>query len=191
MSVFQGVAGFNCAGTGWSEVYYLSFTDYTTAMTALQSIITARMALSFSDVTCYFVRVSDVTIRGDALIALPTTPAGTRPTGTGGATMDTSLCLACRQDTADNLTRVRHYVRGLYSLDVTMAPTPLWTPVAGTITALTNYQNAVVTNCVAWVNRTAKPPVTKSFSTSTHKSYLSIRKAGRPFGLQVGRRRIA
>jgi hypothetical protein len=181
----QGLIFIESSGSGWVESYWMQATDYTTALNDLDAVCSNRVGLSPVGVKFVNLRVSDVTVRGDSLSKVPTGTAGTFATGTP---VDPDIALRIKQQ-AGPPARSTRYLRGMPDVVFTFNPI---TYVPGHVTFTANLANyfAYLSSKTQHVHRTAgTPPVyTTSAWTVFVANGATIRKAGRPFGLPVGRR---
>ena len=185
---FVGNLFLSCENRGWTETYYPVAADHESAMTDMQGICTARQAMSLSDVIVSHIRVSDLTVRGDAFNKAPVTPNGTY-TEDGASTIDPNIAILFESVSDDFLHHSHMYIRGIPFSVFTTHPL---TYLAGTApvawrAARTAYIAAVLA-AVHMVQRHAGPTYTTSPMASFTDVRATIRKAGRPFGLQPGRR---
>lgn len=192
MPLFQGVIFQTCGDAGWSNVFYLSYADAATAMTNLQNLNTQLLGVQAATVFTQALRVSDVTIKGDGLVAQPTTDNGSLSIVAPDTLAPLNLAQRLLSITTDNLHRVSHYIHGMRASDITTGPDgrTITTPTYRGLVAMTNLQLAIKNNTVNWQKRSL-PPVTATFGNTNIESLMSVRKVGRPFGQFRGRRRIA
>ncbi len=191
--IFRGNILMGTGDAGWSENYYLSFANYTDAMAALQSICTARMALSTNEVKVRVLRISDVAVKGDSYLQPATTPAGTY-VAAGVNIQDPAVALQVNAYNATHTAWTHWFVRGL-PLDQLKSGEPFSLKDAANLVApwpanLTAYKTAVMNNAVLYSKKPGPGFTAFAISTTGHNQFLVIRKPGRPFGLRRGRRVI-
>jgi hypothetical protein len=192
MATYQGVI-FQTAGVaGWSSVYYINAASLAAAMTLLQNINSKQLEIQSNAVFSQSLRVSDVSIKGDGLIAVPTSNQGQLLITPPDTLAPVNLAQRVLFATADGLGRVNHYIHGLRQSDTATDVTgrTITTAVYRALAGMTDYTAAVISDSVNWRKRSI-PPVTQPLSTSTVVIDTSIRRVGRPFDLFRGRRRVA
>jgi hypothetical protein len=164
-------------------------------MLMADTLNTAEMGCLSSGVKASFLRVSDVRITGDVERQFPTVSAGGFLGVPPATSIDANWALAI-SFSGGVLHRMKHFLRGL-PVDFFL-PWPRahynWTPAWGT--SLANFQTQVKTEAViatrpkgldddwSFVPVDASPALPSGSDTQ----YLSIRRAGRPFGLPRGRK---
>lgn len=190
---YKGQILLGTGDAGWSETYHIDAGSHAAAMTALDSICTARMGMSRSDVTVRVLRVSDEAIKGDSFLQAATTSAGGY-TGAGTFTFDPAVALLVTGYSGDHTAWTHWFVRGLPS-DVVSNQEPFklaGTPPASWTTAFNSYKAALVANAKLKTKKPNPPGTvhTIAIATTGFGLFLVIRKAGRPFGLRHGRRVI-
>jgi hypothetical protein len=182
---YRGQILFGTADAGWSETYYLPGASVTSAMSALQAINTARMAMSPAAVKCIGLRVVDVTTPRLAQLAAGTTAAGTWVADTVVATPDISIMV--RMTSADFLTRSRHFLRGI-GQSIILANDPVALNTAGAFTtAFNSWVTSVKANANLGVKTGPHAYTLKAIDTMTMYPFGVVRRAGRPFNLRHGR----
>lgn len=189
---YKGTLFLATKDAGWTETYYHAVASLASAQTALQNIITPRLALArIGDVTILVARVVDMSAPRTAILFTPTSTAGTW-SGADLSTVDPALALLTRMNSADGLTRSRHFLRGIPSAQLSgSASDPItWAMTAGFITAFNAWITAVIANAVLAVRKPPAPIVTKAISAINASALGTIRRAGRPFVLRRGRRMI-
>ena len=176
---------------GWSENVILQDTDIDSAAAEAASYIGTRMACSPSNCHMVYAKVSDVTIKGDSEIAVPTGQhfpfQGTYVETPTGAFLEANTALLIKVvATAAKVNRF--FLRGL-SLDVVTGRTFL--APAGFVTAL----NALLTwhRTHTQVRTADKPlthPPTYTYAAATDAFFVRVtaRKPGRPFSAVRGRK---
>ncbi len=189
--ILQGIVFFGRGFYGWSNVFYLSAVDYNDGRTKLNAIIDSLVTLMTTNVTVQFARLSNVEVKGDSLLFAPTATAGTLTPDAAGDE-DVNICARCLFTTADHIHRANCYIHDIRpsDLEIINGQTRL--------KATSPYRNAagnafiadVVANAVNWQKRTL-PPVTAAWDSGAFGTATSVRRAGRPFGLPRGRRRVA
>ena len=191
MAVFQAVIFQTLGGAGWSNVFYISAADHAGAMATLQILNTAMLATQSDGVFSLKLRVSNVEVKGDGLLADPTVNVGALVTAPG-TPAPVNLAVHYEFHTADRLHRVHHYVHGIRQTDMTTlanAESEVTGVYAG-LAAVAALETAIKTNTVNWQGRTI-PPTTAPLTLGGIQIPVSVRRVGRPFGLFRGRRRIA
>lgn len=184
---YAGTALYRLRDFGWAETWYFSGESYVEPMNQTQLINTSRLDLACPDVVCVRVRVSNVAIRGDVVLASPTTPIGTF-----GASDTTSL----QPTTVFQLT---HQSGPLYTSHRPFRAMPLgyvsfatWSAPVGWLDNFASYKTTLNVAAMFKVKSKTIPigSITYVPVLSTLADYkLRERKCGRPFGLSVGRRR--
>lgn len=176
---------------GWSENAILPGPDIQTAATDAASYIGTRMAASADNVHMVYAKVSDVTIKGDSLIALPTGQhfpfIGTYVPTPSGSYLEANTALLIKVVAAPNQIN-RWFLRGL-TLDVVtgrqfLNPDAFATALAGILTwHQTHAQVRIVDKPIT------KPP-TYHYYTATDAYFVRVtaRKPGRPFSSVRGRK---
>lgn len=187
-----GTLFFNCRGFGWSESYPLIATTYAQAGAAIAAILTARLNMLATDVTCVYGRVSDLNVRGDSSpVTILNGGVGTYPGPAGTITGDSNTVELIRFQ-ATNFHRSVKPVRALPS-DCFINTTPTLT--AAFVNAQAIWGNLVEADCsiATRIKPTPAAPPYYTFTaiTSWTGERFSHRKVGRPFGFVRGRRLIA
>jgi hypothetical protein len=173
---------------GWSEVYPMEVSDYATADSQLNSIITAR--LPTLPITCAIVGalISDSDVKGDSY---PST--GTYPTNGGvtGAAGPTTFVLRWKFF-AGTLKRATRFVRLIPSSEIASGGGYL--PTLGFGISIQNWATLVTgfCSCATRIHGAVTPPF-YTFTAYTADRFIraETKKIGRPFFLPVGRRLIA
>lgn len=186
---YRGQILFNTPDAGWSETYYLPGANIASAISALQTINTARLGLSPSKVTAYALRVVDVTTPRLANLVNPTTLTGTWAAD-GATPVDPSIAVLARMNSADGLTRSRHFLRGLGQSALSDLDPLTFSFTGAYATALTNWVNAVIANANLGVRTAPHTYTLKAINAISTAPLATIRKAGRPFGQRRGRRTL-
>lgn len=174
---------------GWSENIYVQATTVDQAVTTAAGYITPRMGLSSDNVDMVYGKVSDVAIKGDSKIILPTTGnypfIGTwTPTPVGGyLEANTALLIELVSDPSK---KNRIFLRGL-SLDVVTGrefKNP--TGYGAKLSALTTF---LVGTCYCR-NKDIADPSGFSYTQCTDAFFTKVtaRKPGRPFSIPRGRK---
>ena len=171
-------------GSGWSEVYYSDDTDYVTALSDLSNLATDRRGFLPASCDLVYLRISDPDVRGDALVA------GGRSAGlytAGVSCEETSVAVLVRWENP-NFFHSNHYLRGVPHDcvgDAAFVPTSTYT------TAFNAYVTALKAGWMfARKNQTPPPKFALTPIVTASITRLVTRRAGRPFGLQRGRRLI-
>jgi hypothetical protein len=191
MPTFRGQILLGDSDAGWSETYWLDAATHEAAMTALDTICTARMALSTPDVEAKVLRVSAEGIKGDSFLKAATAPIGTY-VATGVTALDPNTAMQVNAYNADHTAWTHWFIRGIPIDQVNMKiPASLLAAgIAPWPANLTAYLAALVAG--AKLNTKKGDPVgTKKLVpiVSTGKNIpLVTRRAGRPFHLRHGRR---
>ena len=190
--LFIGTLFFGCRNFGWAEVYPLNAVTYPTATVALSSILEDRLPTMCGDVTCLGGRVSDQNVRGDSqLIHLPVPPTGTYVGAALTITYDSEVTLQWRFEA----TPQHRVVRSVRAIPSDQFENGVYTPVGGWFATLTTWALLVQNLCSISTAIKPRPPAAPYyiFTPMTNNIFgkQSHRKIGRPFGLLVGRRRIA
>lgn len=193
---FKGILKYQCLEAGWSETYWLRGPDGGTAGAQLQNINGGRMGLSRSDVSMVDAVVVDAA--NPRVAYHPDISAGGwQLTGTyavGGITVTPDLAILVRAFSADDSMRTRWFVRGFPSDQFGAGaggPDATFTYQVSYLTALLVYRNSLALNAVM-VHRTGPQAFTSQAIARTGQSTAAhVRRAGRPFNLRRGRRRIA
>lgn len=196
VSQWKGTIFFTCLEAGWTENYWLQGPDMNTAISQLDQILLARVALSNSQVVTQALRVVDA--GNPRVSALPVIPAGgdagTWTGAPGTTTISPDISYLCRGYDATGLRRTRTFIRGVpndQAAGGSGGPDFLFTFTAPYVTLQGTYQNTVKSNALM-VHKTAPHTFSSvpfdhfAMSTAAH-----IRRAGRPFNLRRGRRLIA
>jgi hypothetical protein len=188
---FKGTLFINTADAGWTETYYINAASLAAASTALGNILTPRQGVSRSEVKFPVGRIVDLSAPRTSLLLTVVAPAGTWA-GADLSTVDPALAILVRMGSADGLTRSRHFLRGIPSLQINGAATdPItWGPTAGYTTALNAWIAAVQANAVLAKKTAPLTYTTKAITNMAISTVGTIRRAGRPFGLRRGRRLI-
>jgi hypothetical protein len=185
---FVGQVFCQCQGFGWTETYYPNGVAYDDAFLAMENINKARAPLSLVDVKFIGIRVSDMTVRGDALSGGAAYPAGTY-TYVGAKTVCPDIGVVVLTTSVTRTRRSARYLRGLPDTILTTAPLgfdyagadPAWQ------TAMQAYLAAVQEQSQMVVRHPG--PIFETFVIgNVQPEDATIRKAGRPFDLPVGRR---
>lgn len=177
---------------GWSETYWLTGTDYSMAESNLSQIATARYALLTDSIDWIGGRVSDRTVRGDALVLVPPGIGGVQPGtfgGVGAPSTSPWTAILLRLEA----TPMYHASRFLHGVPANQISGEAYLPTTAFETALTAYSNALIANARLRVrDKTVPPPRPFVYRTitSVHDLRLAKRDIGRPFGLSHGRRLI-
>ena len=189
MAQYRGTVFFTWTDFGWTESYYLIGSAPGSAGTNLVNIVNARMALSRSDVIATRAVISDVAIRGDAILQ-----AGFPIVGTNadlGTTQIPDVCLLVKWKVGV-YNRNKTFLRGYPLLE---GPAGAYSPSIGYPAAVTTYFNAVMANAVmkepTGLNPTPPPKLLYVYATvlgGVIDTLVHRRKTGRPFGLPRGRR---
>lgn len=184
---FMGTAFFHKGIAGWSEVYWLIQPNYAAALSALQTVVTARLGLSGPDVFADAIRVSDPFVFRDVALTVYSTPQpGTWVFATGEQTIPIEESLRLRQFAGVKPFSLR-WVHGIPSGQVAgnnFVPT---VPYAGSLAA---YVGSLESNTVLIIRKGVVPPgpyPAMPISAITPENIRS-RRVGRPFGLFRGRR---
>lgn len=176
---------------GWSETHYIPGASLTTAQNAAQSINTARMGIARPGVQCTGIRVVDVSTPRLGYVLSPTQGVGTYMGEAGTITADPTLGFLIRMVSADALTKSRHYVRGIPLNQITAADPFGEAPFTSAyVTAVNAYMAALQANANLGVRVAPHQYTLKSISGISFSLLLTIRRAGRPFGLRRGRRTL-
>lgn len=186
-------AFFRLGDAGWSETYYNAATVYTDAQTRFIALMNARMALCPDSVFVSGLRISDPSVSGDSL-TIPISAVNSQGTFETFTTQDTSVNLAADalllQLFASPAAKNRKFLRGIPRECITDGR---YTPAEAE--GWTLQLNAYIDHLAQpganrWLVRT-RP----NGGLATYFPILSVqvirpttRKAGRPFGLQRGRR---
>lgn len=180
---------------GWTERYFLSALTYDAALIVANEIAVARAALMRNDVEIPYIRVSDIGIRGDAVVASPSIEGTFQPE----TTLD-PLQLSTEPWSALNLRleagplyRGRKFLHGIPQSVVQGKRIFLLGPFEAPLAAL---RTILLQSTVLWVrDKTVAqpaeplPPVmVRAQITDVVPIALVNHRIGRPFGLQVGRR---
>jgi len=184
---FEGRFFFRHIDAGWMEHYWIQAGDLPAALIKFDSILGPRLGLAPSSVSVVRAEVSQLGVRGDVILDTPMPQVGTWPESPNA--YDPNVGLLLTMD-GSPLFRNRKFFRGVPELvivngvyDPTLAGWP------GRVTA---FANSLVAN-IAVAHRTAVgPPPVYNMIPVTHADFERVagRKAGRPFGLRVGRRPI-
>lgn len=187
---FSGEAFFKGAA-GWSETYFMTVPDYTTAASQISSIVNARIPLLCSDVQFIGASISDTAVKGDSfpsgLAAKPGTYVGTA--GVQTYQPDDSLRILFHAGQSKRGTRFIHCipsdqinVNGQYNSTAPFATA------MNTFLTLVEQTAALATKLPG----AAAPPF---YTLTPYTSFLIIgmlgRRIGRPFSLRRGRALIA
>lgn len=174
---------------GWSENIYIQSTTVDQAVTTAAGYIAPRMGLSPDNVDMVYGKVSDVAIKGDSKIVLPTMGnypfIGTWVADPVGSYLEANTALLIEL-VSDPSKKNRIFLRGL-SLDVVTGrefKNP--TGYAAKLTALTTF----LTGTCYTRNKDIADPTGFSFSQCTDAFFTRVtaRKPGRPFSIPRGRR---
>jgi hypothetical protein len=199
MPLYRGIATRELPDSGWSSVYYFDNDSHALAMTALDLVNSAEMSLLPSQVKAGFLKVSDVVTKGDVLIQYPVADAGLWVGDLPGsipADPNYALTLTWMAGVAK---RSRHFLRGLPSEFVVIVDPARYKFTAPWGAVLATYMDQVQGSCVIatrpkepnglWTSMPIDGHIT--LPASSDSVHLSIRRAGRPFGLRRGRRMTA
>ena len=175
------------SGAGWSESFYSVDADLDTIRTNLESLVPLLMAMRPPSVSATWARVSDVTVKGDALIAGLTYPvAGTYVMGSDVTQVEPGAGLLV-QLFSSAVAKGRWFLRGLPSEVMDGRD---YTPGAAFSTAFDAVSGFLVGG--TWVIRTKNPSPPPDFNYPVIMNMAVIRgttrRVGRPFGLPRGRR---
>lgn len=191
MPLFQGIIFQEGGGAGWSSVYYISAADHAGALVALQALNTSQLGIQAASVSTNVLRVSDVSVKGDGMLAVPTTPVGQLSmTANKLAPLDNAAHFEFW--TADRKHRVNKYIHGLrlVDLDNDGSGRAILASSYTVLAAITTYINDVIARAVNWQGRSL-PPVTAPLTAGAFATFVSTRRVGRPFFQPRGRRRVA
>jgi hypothetical protein len=183
----RGTLWFTAGNSGWTESYYLNGPDYSTGLTQLSAIASARLALLQLSCSIVHAIVSNIYVRGDAFFVGSAVGPGTFPTETEYMPPDYALQVTWQ---GGAYARNRTFLRGF---PLNQQTDGAYTPTSGFTTAFGTYENAVISNCYLrqYVpNPTPPPAMVYQFNAvlvGTIKVLLARRKTGRPFGLPRGR----
>lgn len=178
------------ADSGWSEVYPISATDYTTCDGTFKAIISDRAAILAPDVTLLAAVISDTDIKGDSFLSTTTTTVGTWA-GADTTSFNPNWALRTLWN-AGALKRGSRFIHALPNAQVSavgaFAPTgPFTTAIAAWETAMLGG----VSMATRIKGATTAPFYTFTGLTAVANKNMEERKVGRPFGLPRGRRLIA
>lgn len=191
MATFQGVIFHEVGISGWTYAVYLNASDGPAALANLDSLNTAILKVLPVPVFAPAIRVSDVTVKGDGFVQVPTNVHGTLAAADASALYSTDVAARVALRTIDGKHRVNHYLRGLRDSDVvnnadgSTSPNPIWAALADTIAMISAFKTITVN----WQKRSI-PPVTATLDVGGLAPFCSTRRSGRPFGLHRGRRRV-
>jgi hypothetical protein len=181
------------AKIGWTERYFMTATTYSVAKDDVDSLVTKRLALSCPDVKVDYVRVSDVGVRGDSVVAPAPGLVGTYTAGAAPAvSTEPWTALNVRME-GGTLYRGRKFIHGLPQFLMTGN---IFTPDSPWNTAFNAYAAALLATTCLWVRDRsavqalppAAPIMTKVTLTQIWPLGTTSHRVGRPFGLPVGRR---
>lgn len=172
---------------GFSENYWIAATDATTAMTKFDAYYPVRLPLLAKAAAIDYVRISNPNIRGDAAVQAFWSLNGTATATvvTQEQSLPSDIALLLRQQTSGGWHSVR-YLRGIiedWNLNGGDDPS------APQITAYTTFRQWIIDNtfhCKAPANG-ASGLATFLPIVSVSRQRLTVRRAGRPFGLSRGR----
>lgn len=188
--LFKGTAFFERTidAYGWSESYLVSGTDRQGAMTNLVAIITARLLLASPATTATYLRISVPGEPRDGTVLANFNGSGTYVLGTNEVEAQVWDCLLYRMEDS-----VGHWamkdIHAIPTAQVSNNNTPEFTVGFNTswgifVTALKSNTQMIV------VNPTPPPAKTPVPILNVQPIRRHTRKAGRPFGLERGRRSI-
>lgn len=198
MGPFVGQIFLKTVTAGWTMTYYPDGEDYGVCMASMQTINTALMKMLPSGVTPINLRVSDLTAKRDVLNEAPVATSGSY-LGSGGPAIPADPSLALVQKfLAGPFHWFNLYIRGVPNTLVSSSDplTMSWAAGDWDVPYLA-WLNAVKTNATGMIKDLGPPiaftPITiTSFiiHPTSKNNPLSIRRAGRPFGLRRGRRAV-
>lgn len=184
-------------GKGFSESYWLQAADYANAETIVAPLLTARLGMLLSSVHQVYAEVSNVdSVRDSRVVGStgPTSNPGTYTPAAGTVPLPTEVALLVSFE-ADPSHKNRKFIHGMTTADV---DGNRFIPSAGFTTAFQAYQLALVTNAFQVRSRFGPNPTPPPASLYLYHTIVltspirvTTRKIGRPFGLSVGRRRVA
>lgn len=171
---------------GWSEVYYPFTTTLTDAQTLMDGLIPARLAMLDSATNLLFARVSNEDSTRDSALSTLTLPLSGTYVNSGPPNFAMPSEVAVLANIQSDPTHKGHmFVRGLTSDSV--AGNAFLAPI-GWIGAANGWAAKLIAGFAVQTHR-GGPPV-QSRITNISIGRLTKRNVGRPFGLQVGRRKI-
>jgi hypothetical protein len=182
---FQNIA----RGAGWSEGHFIDETDYTVALAKLRDIGTDRKALFTDNTKISFLKVSDVDVTRDAFVDGDQTHVGLGQ-GTYAPVLATQdnfpdVALLLRYTTANGKWGL-HYLRSIPENQVNNG---VYVPSADWLVGFTAYVANIQLNTRQRV-KAGPPPLYDYLSIEEIAAErVTRRKAGRFFGLLVGRGR--
>lgn len=190
-TIFFGAPG----KIGWTERYFLNALTYEQAKTDTDNLVDVRRALSTSDLSLAYVRISDVGIKGDSVVSVSPGINGTFPdvvNGPGNTEPWTALNIRLEGGT---LYRGRKFIHGLPQA---LMGGSFFTPSADWTNLFTAYVALLKSACCLYVRdktvaqpAAPMPPImVKQGITNVLIIGTTTRHVGRPFGLQVGRRLV-
>jgi len=182
---------------GWSSVYFPIATTLDNAADLADQINDKEMALLSEQVTAGLIRVSDMTIFNDSRLRSPTTTKGTYGTvpGPGPGVIDPNLAVPIKISAGDNH-RTTKFLRGVPTTLVSNLGRATFTPDQEWGNFQVLYENLMETSFNIVSRSPGPPPVFTPIKITSvlhyfvnAPVYMSIRRAGRPFGLPRGRAR--
>jgi len=168
---------------GFSEVYPMKSDDYSAAIVALGDVVTARLEFMCPDVANVYLRVSDVTVRGDSSALAGLGPGTYVVEGISSTNPNTTLRIL-----SENVPLHRG-VRYLHCLPQDSLDAVTWVPTVAVAAALDTYMGLVKDDCMI-LSKTIVADVetfTPIAITTIAPDGIWTRRCGRPFGLHRGR----
>jgi len=198
MPQFRGTMHFTDRdGIGWSESYWLQAGDHTGAANVMAPLRDRRLAMLIDTIHCVYTEVSNTDrVRDSRIVGLagPTEEPGTYVPAAGSIPLATQVAILTVLE-GDPAHKNRKFLHGLTSADV---DGNRYTPTAGFTTAAAAYNAYLINNQFqVRVNRHPNPLPPPNFTSDyvaisiVQQTKIVTRRCGRPFGLPVGRRRVA
>lgn len=173
-------------GQGFSEVYYLTATTDTAAVTAIAQIATLRLAMMPDKNRALFWRISNGKIRGDTLVRTATGGVDGTYGITTTETMPSNVSLKTRVQCEDRRWSMRYF----HCLPEDCVTDGIWTPTTAMNTAFSALRTFLMENCTGvFAPREGEPVDVAIIKAIIDLIPLSVntRRTGRPFGLPRGR----
>jgi len=184
----RGTLFFSNNQSGWSESYFFNSLSYADCATALISIANARLDFLHTSISINHAYVSNIVVRGDAILVPAALGDGTFVDTDGYVGLDYALLATF---SVGVFSRNRTFLRGL---PIGQQTDGFYTPTTPFSTAVTAWVAQVLESCVFRQRvpnpDTPPPPTVIQYnppSRCTLSPQLARRKTGRPFGLPRGR----
>ena len=185
---YQGKIFFRGGDQGWSEIYYPMGASIGAAAANMLTLLPTRLAILQASCSAVQMEVSQLGLRGDSTVVLGSVSPGTWPSIAGYLSLDVAVLVRYQ---VGLFTRNKTFLRGI---DVLQTDNGNFTPTTPFTALVNTFLNTLLANFVfqlTTINPTPPPArlfVYLSATSAAINVKLARRKAGRPFGLRVGRR---